>query len=71
MTTTVYAACGCEWAGAFCPHCGQSKMTPAHVTRCHAWQRKIPVCLRHRSDQWGFCVQCGVNLIPSPNGGLS
>jgi hypothetical protein len=42
-TGPAYAACGCEWAGAFCPHCGQAKLSPLHVTRCHATERAVPV----------------------------
>ena len=65
----IHAACGCEWAGAFCPHCGRAKTSPLHVTRCHAAERGIPICLKHRKDQWGFCEVCGVDVIPLEKAG--
>ena len=34
-TSPMAAACGCEWTGAFCPHCGRGTTGGGHVIRCH------------------------------------
>jgi hypothetical protein len=59
----LHAACGCEWAGAFCPHCGRSIINGAHTIRCHLAALGKPVCLHMTRDQWGFCRECGVDII--------